>query len=253
MPFTVRFDGDVCEHDAAAFVHRGVEPVRRLERSEGHGQMKVGIGLSNSPLSRIDAARNVTRDSHDRFVHQLGKQRLTSSSSPRERPVPKSASMTSGAPRCRKRALRHPRSIAIEPILLRRSSARLRPRPGPGRRARRAGALRHNRRRRYFRVHTGSARTAAQRSDRPPQQVQRPLAPSAVQRSCPHRSTPVRPRASVRLRGSVGQRSLQGASNAGRSPDATIPAERARPRCHAPASLPNKAKQVAPDPDMRTM
>ena len=73
-PLVTRRDPDVREHDPAALVHRGIKSVRRLQCSEGHGQVVRVKRIEQGTGIRLDAARQVASDGNHGFVDQFGKQ-----------------------------------------------------------------------------------------------------------------------------------------------------------------------------------
>ena len=74
VPDRIRLDADVSEHDAAAFVHRWMEPVRRLQCAEGDGKVKGMERIELRAAIGFNPTREVAGDSHISFMHQFRKQ-----------------------------------------------------------------------------------------------------------------------------------------------------------------------------------
>ena len=194
-----RIDADVGEHDPPAFVHRRMEPVRGLQRAEGHRQVeRRDAAQARRPLSLRRRSAGRTRPSRPLAAQSRESCSATACFEPALESGPEQASMRSGAGAVASDRLRPRRSIATAPISPRRSSARPAPRRARPPRARRGAARRHSRRRHCFPARTAPARAAARRSARPPRPAPPPPAPSTPRRSCRHRSPPARLRAFAR-------------------------------------------------------
>src|SRR5690242_7977491 len=61
-------DADVREHDAPALVHRRMKAVRGLENAERGGQVEARNATQLRSTIRLDTARQIARDLHDRGV-----------------------------------------------------------------------------------------------------------------------------------------------------------------------------------------
>ena len=74
VPRIVRVYPDVREHHPAAFVHRRMQPVRRLQRAERHRQIESVERVERRPGIGLDPARKVASDGSNGLMRELGKQ-----------------------------------------------------------------------------------------------------------------------------------------------------------------------------------